>query len=308
VPGATPEGQPEQLALQETPPEATETFTFAGQQFQSREAAEQEVRTALGRYKSAQSEAAKQQKRADEAEKIAREAANLARAWQEHASGAQRQVTPQQTAPQEPEKPWYDSLDWEFAQELAEEKGLQTGFYWLTQQMDNHYSKLLDQRLEKALAPHNQRSQQAQLYTETMQTFRGVASEVTDAGAKRFPELSDHDQAEEIVRIWSTLDPSLRMTPRGVRMAVLEFRDANGIYPGQSAGLAEPAAGNGASQNVLRGAQRSALASSEVLSGNGSPRPAPPDTPGANSFKKLIGGAPATVKVGDFNLGFIPSL
>ncbi len=309
MPGATPEGQQQPLAPGELNPEATDPFEFAGQSFKSREAAEQEVRSALGRYKSAQSEAAKQQKRADEAERVAREAVNLARAWQEHSTGTQRQAVPQKETPQEPEKPWYDSLDWDFVEELAQEKGLQTAMYWLTQQMDNRYTGLLDSRIKTALAPHEQSAQAASMYRETMQTFNAVAFETAENGSLRFPELHDQAQAEEIVRIWSTLDKSLAMTPRGVRMAVLEYRDTNGAaYLGQNGTSPSPAGGNGASQNVLRGAQRSAQASSEVLSGNGSPRPASPDTPGASSFKKLIGGAPVTARVGDFNLGFTPSL
>lgn len=306
MPGATPEGQPP-LAPSEQDAESTEPFEFAGQSFKSREAAEQEVRTALGRYKTAQSEAAQATKRANEADRIAREAANLARAWQEHATGAQRQVVPQVQTPQEPEKPWIDTLDWDFAQELAEEKGLQTALYWTVQQMDARYNEMLDKRLKAALAPHEQRNEQSQKYQETMSTFNTVAFEVNQEGGLRFPELHDQSQAEEIVRIWSTLDPRLAMSPRGVRMAVLEYRDTNGVSVGQSSTGLAPAGGNGASQDVLRGARSSALASAEVLNGNGSPRPASPDTPGANSFKRLIGGAPATVRVGDLNLGFAPS-
>jgi hypothetical protein len=307
VPGATPESQGDPLAPSEQPLE-TESFEFAGQKFPSREAAEQEVRTALGRYKQAQREASQAQQRIAEAERVAREAAQLARAWQEHATSAQRQEKPQTQEAQEQEKPWYDSLDWDFVAEIAQEKGIQTALYWAMQQMDQRYTSLLDTRLKEALAPHEQRSQATQMYEQTMGTFNGVAYETDEGGNLLFPELHDQAQAADVVRIWSTLDKSIAMTPRGVRFAVLEYRYQNGqLRNGQNGALQGPAGANGASQGVMRGALQSARASSEVLSGNGTPRPAPHGTPGASSFKQLIGEAPSTVRIKDFDLGFIPS-
>jgi hypothetical protein len=287
-------------AVQEQPPE-TESFEFAGERYASREAAEQAVKTALGRYRTAQSRAA-------EMEKAARDATQVARAWEEYAKREQRQPQVQTPQPQEPEKPWYDTLDWDFVTELAQEKGVQTALYWAMQQMDQRYTGLLDSRLKEALAPHEQRSQVTQKYEQSMDTFKQVAYQTDESGTLLFPELHDQDQARDVVRIWTTLDPSIALTPRGVLLAVLEYRHQNGIpRNGQTGALPSPAGANGASQGVLRGAQSSARASSEVLSGNGTPRPAPPGTPGASSFQKLIGGAPSTVKVKDFDLGFLPS-
>lgn len=305
VPGATPEGQP---AQEEQPPE-TESFEFAGQKFPSREAAEQEARTAFGRVRAAQRETSQLQQRLAAAEKQAREATQVANAWHEHATRGQRQEKPQETQPQEPEKPWYDTLDWDFVTELAQEKGVQTALYWAMQQMDQRYTGLLDKRLKEALAPHEQRSQATQMYEQTMSTFNEVAYEADEAGSYLYPELHDQASAGDVVRIWATLDRSVAMTPRGVRLAVLEYRYQNGQLRNGAIGAPPGTAGaNGASQGVLRSAAQSARASSEVLSGNGTPRPAPPGTPGASSFKQLIGGPPPTVKIKDFDLGFTPSV
>jgi hypothetical protein len=302
VPGATPETPSEQ----ET---ETESFEFAGQRFRSREAAEQEIRTNLGRLRTAQKEASQLQQRVAAAEKQAREAAEIARAWHEHATQGQRQEKPQVQQGQEPEKPWYDTLDWDFVREIANEKGIETALYWAMQQMDQRYTSLLETKLTERLAPHEQRSQATQMYERTMGTFNEVAYEADEAGNPLYPELMDQASAADVVRIWSTLDKSIAMTPRGVRLAVLEYRYQNGqLRGGQSAALPGPAGANGASQGVMRGAQQSARASSEVLSGNGTPRAAAPGTPGASSFKQLIGGSPPTVKIKDFDLGFSPSL
>jgi hypothetical protein len=304
VPGATPEGQP---AFEEQPPEA-ESFEFAGQKFASREAAEQEARTAFGRVRAAQRETSQLQQRLAAAEKQAREATQVANAWHEHATRGQRQENPRETQPQEPEKPWYDSLDWDFVSELAQEKGVQTALYWAMQQMDQRYTGLLDKRLKEALAPHEQRSQVSQAHARAMETFQGVADQTDESGNPLFPELYDQVTAADVVRIWTTLDPSIQFTPDGVELAVVRYRRLNGQFRnGESGALPSPAGANGASQGVLRSAAQSARASSEVLSGNGTPRPAPPGTPGASSFKQLIGGAPATVKLKDFDLGFTPS-
>lgn len=303
VPGATPD----QPFPGEQPPE-TESFEFAGQTFPSREAAEQEAKTAFGRVRAAQRENSQLQQRLEQAEKQAREATQVANAWHEHATRATRQENPQKPENQEPEAPWYDTLDWDFVQELAQEKGVQTALYWAMQQMDQRYTGLLDKRLKEALAPHEMRSQQTQMYEQTMGTFNQVAYESDESGQYLYPELHDQVSAGDVVRIWATLDRSVAMTPRGVRLAVLEYRYQNGqLRNGQPNALPGPAGANGASQGVLRGAQSSARASSEVLSGNGTPRAAAPGTPGASSFQKLIGGAPATVKVKDFDLGFSPS-
>jgi hypothetical protein len=300
APGPTPD-------IQEQQPEA-ESFEFAGQRYASREAAEQEVKTALGRYRAAQSEASKHQQRAAEMEKAAREATQIANAWEQYAKRGQRQENAPDTKPQEPEKPWYDALDWDFVREIAQEKGIDTALYWAMQQMDQHHSKLLEQKLNERLAPHEQRSQQSQMYSQTMETFNGVAYQADESGNLLFPELHDQATAEGVVRIWGTLDRSIALTPRGVMLAVLEYRHQNGILRnGQPGALPGPAGANGASQGVLRGAQSSARASSEVLSGNGTPRAAAPGTPGASPFSKLIGGAPSTVKVKGLDLGFIPS-
>jgi hypothetical protein len=283
VPGATPEG-PQGLDEQET---ETESFEFAGQTFASREAAEQEVRTALGRYRTAQSEASKLQQRVVELERTAREAASLAHAWEQHATRGQRQEKPQASQPQEPEKPWYDDLDYDFAKEIAEQRGIGNAFYWAMQQMDQHYSGLLEQKLNQRLAPHEQRSQQSQMYEQTMGTFNQVAYQADEGGNLLFPELHDQVMAADVVRIWATLDKSIALTPRGVMLAVLEYRHQNGqLRNGQIGAPPSPAGANGASQGVLRGAQRSAQASSEVLSGNGTPRAATPGTPGASTFKQ----------------------
>jgi hypothetical protein len=313
VAGATPPGgQPAGLPA-EGAPQAAEPFEIAGQKFTSRQEAEERIKQALGRYSSAQSEAAKLRR---EMEAIARqrdEAHRAATAWHDwyERNGGQRQGTPdpsKQPQADAQKEPWYNGLDYDLFQEVAEEKGLANALYGLVAEIDKHYDGRLKESIAAATAPLQQTYEQSQAFQQTMDLFGQVTEKQDATGAPLYPELADARAANDIVRIWRTLRPELALSTDGIEYAVWKYRQTNGAAVPETppaAAQAAPAGASGASHGVLETAAQAAAASSEVLAGNGSPRPAT-GTQEAQSFKQLIAEAAPRAKTPDgFDLGFL---
>jgi hypothetical protein len=306
VAGATPGAQPDGLPA-EANPQATEPFTFAGKTWNSREEAEREAGTALGRYRTEQQRAARLDNELAAAREQLRTATALA--WQYHQlhTGGQRQGAQPAQQP-EPEKPWHATLDWDLAADLFA-KNPTDALYYLAQNIEQHFDEKLETRLKAAVEPHEQRAQREQAFNHSVGLFQQHAVLKDGAGQLLYPELHDDAASTDIVRIWTSLPPQLAMGPEGVELAVHRYRLTNGAY---TRAAASPAGASGASQRVLQAASAAAGASAETVNGHGSPRPAPPGTPGASSFKQLIGEASPFVTVPGkdghvLNLGFIGS-
>lgn len=311
VAGATPDGQPAGLPAQAPP--VPEPFEFAGQRFATRQEAEEKIKQALGRYSSAQSESAKLKV---EREAIARERdqfRGIAESWDRW--HREQQGKPKDPSSQQPpqaagqgDQPWFNDLDFDLFQEVAEEKGLANALYGLVSEMDKHYSQRLEERLTAAIQPFQASTEEGRQFNQTMDLFGRYAHAEDALGNALYPELIDETAAADVVRVWRTLKPELALTDDGVQYAIWKYRQTNGgSAPAVAApaGQAPPAGASGAS-GVLEHAARAAAASSEVLAGNGSPRPAAPGTQEATSFLSLINGAAPMARTPEgMNLGFM---
>lgn len=314
VAGATPPGGQDTLpAGQQTT--TAEPFEIAGKSYPSREAAEQDLKSLLGRVPSLQQETEALKKRAAEAE-------NAARAWDEwyRQSGQRQGKAPQEPEkPTEPEKPWFEALDYELIQEIAEEKGIGTALYYALQQMHEGVQKLLGGALDQRFGPIEQSTQAQQNFNTAMGHFHQAADEKNAAGVVLYPELNSEQSAMDIARIWRSIvaeHPDLALSRVAVNEAVMRYRNTNGwpsaaapapANPQAPGAASTPAATSGVSEDVLRNAATAAAAAAGgVVTGSGTPRPAA--APGASgaSFKDLVGGAP-NVRVGKMDFGFEPA-
>jgi hypothetical protein len=297
---------------------ASEPFTLAGKTWTSREEGEREIATALGRYQGAQRQVSELQTRVSGLEHQAREAINVARAWHDEAQvagGATAGKAAASPAPGQPaaptaeaSKPWFDDYDWGLLEEVAEEKGLQPVLRELASEIHTKLTAEYERKLDERLAPIQQ-DREAQQHTQaTMQLFAHVANEQDATGAFVFPELrGDGQEPFDIVRIWRELPREIQFTRDGIQFAVWKYRTANGGSPAPAQPLATPAGATGASHGVLGNVQKAIAASSEVVSGQGSPRPAEgPREVGILDY--IGGGAPPVLKTkSGLDLGFVPT-
>lgn len=295
---------------------AAETFTFAGQTFASREAAEAEIKRSLGIVKGSQQALTKLQKEHQDLRKLYSTLHETTLGYQRVLEAGGRQGnTPDPQKVTEPEKPWYQDpkvLDLDFAKELADEQGLDAALLYIVQQSDKVYADRLNKTLDERFAPLLQEREAAQLFKGAMDTFYSVADETGDDGQPLYPELTSGDQAvhQQIVEIWKATDRDLKLGEDGVRVAVMKYR--RGVASGQippPAPLEEtptPAPSAPSAARVVRSIQARQAETSEALTGTGTPRPAPTgaDSPAAR-FKAALRNAGSTVRGKDgFDFGF----
>jgi hypothetical protein len=291
-------------------PEAAEPFTFAGKTWASPAEAEQHLQRLDANLRATQ-------KRLSETERTAREAISVATAWQQHGSSGVRQdrQPDQPKAPAAPETPWYQDpqvFDLDFVRSIADEQGIDTALLYAFQTADKVYtdrfSKLLDERLQ----PFTQEREVGRVYQGAMNAFHTVADDVDAAGTPAYPELHSQDPAvhEMIVRIWRQMGKAgLEMGEDAVRVAVLKYR--RGVAAGQFpppdlSSVTPPAPSAPSAARAVQGLQAARAASSQVLSGTGTPRPAAPgeDTPAAKLKASLRAAGKPVLDRSGFNMGF----
>jgi len=230
-------------------------------------------------------------KQQDALNKQLRTAVDTANAWYEfhsqHAAGAGTGRPGPATGdagepekPAEPEKPWLDTIDWGFAEELAQEKGLKYALYWMAQNSEKHFTGLLDKKLSDALGPFQQDREQQTALGNVMGTLQQFRDARTESGEVLFPELgdgADPQSVKAVVRIWKSLPPEIAMDPRGTgwEYALLKFRQMNGGYAASPGAGARSGTAVAASAGALRASEAARAASSLAISGNGTPRPSP---------------------------------
>jgi len=304
------------------PAPASEPLVFGGRTFATRDELDHFVSSASGRHKTLE-------QKTRELEARASEAVRVANAWYEFRQGGQGQGSQPQGAqpgaqpakPAEPEKPWADTIDYAFAEEIAAEKGLKFALYYMAQEHEKRLNAVLadvDKRIEGSVQPFAQRHQQSQLLDETYGTIREMAALQSESGAFLFPEFRDGDPAiaQEVIRIWTALPTRLTLNPEtrqlAMEHAIYKFREQHG-WPGRSAapGNGAPATSGGASSGVLRAAERAAQGA-PVLDGSGTPRPNPippgMESPQAALQRELDESASRVLKTKDgISLGVRPA-
>lgn len=246
--GASPaatDGEPAlEPGTQPTPPPPTAKFKFAGEEYESQEAAEQNVRSLRGQYRPVQSLA----RQVGGIEHIAPEfakAAASARGWNAKAVALEAELTALRSgapasapAPVSPTPVAADpavaehAIDWDLYAEVSRIANERNEPWKAQQWLHEQTQKVVDSRLQRALsekfAPLEAQQQQQAVAGQTEELFSSLATYVNGDGSPAFPELHDEDSAYEVGKMWATLGlpADFALTPQGAIAAIGIYRMA----------------------------------------------------------------------------------
>lgn len=222
-------------------PEPVSKFKFAGEEYDSQAAAEQQVRTLRGQFKPVQALARNLGGMEHIVPKFT-EAATSARGWKAEADrlsaelAAVRSGAPTAQSPPSPSTSATDAategIDWELYAEvtrLATESGEPwKAQQWLHEQSEKLVSSRVQSLLDERLAPLAQREHQAEVVAKTETLFGSLAGYTNSDGSPAFPELNDETSAYEVGKLWATLGlpADFAMTPQGAIAAIGIYRMA----------------------------------------------------------------------------------
>lgn len=216
-------------------------FKFAGEEFDSEEAAAQNFKSLRGQFKPLQD-------RAHQAEIILGKAAESARGWK----AAHDALLAERGQPSPPagkaegttESPAEPGIDWELYAEIkrvATEAGQPwKAEQWLHAQSEELLQKKFDAKLEDALKPSRDREAQEALGAQTEELFGSLAEYVNSDGSPAFPELQDESSAYEVGKLWYSMNmpQDYIFTPQGAFAAVAMYRAIRGAQSRQGSGQA----------------------------------------------------------------------
>jgi len=215
--------------------EPPKRFKFAGEEFDTQEAAEQNFKSLRGQFKPLV-------ERMTAAESHLTKAAESARGWKaefDRVSAeleALKQGRPQ-SQPADHQQPTEEQqaeegIDWELYAEihrLATEKGEP----WKAEQwLVNQQQKLFEQRIarlaDEVTAPQREVQLREQIGQQTEALFTTLADYVNADGSPAYPELSDPQAAYQIGRFWTSLGlpREAAFTPQGAVAAIALYRMA----------------------------------------------------------------------------------
>ncbi|OFX02427.1 MAG: hypothetical protein A3E78_02000 [Alphaproteobacteria bacterium RIFCSPHIGHO2_12_FULL_63_12] len=295
---ASEPGEPAEPEPAEPAEPAAQKFHFAGIEFESQEKAEQNFRTLRGQHKSILSQrdqaatVANQWKA--EAEQRASRIAELEAAQGGRGpavappKGTQSPSDVRPGTPAEAEKAFNESVDWDFYKELYETRGPEYAEFWKEGLREKYITDLLQRKIDEATRPAREQQQVTERMYASADLFERAADLADEAGEPYFPELRDPAAQPHIARIFVQMgfDPAADRPEMGVHYAVLAYRDfihrqarAAGQAPSSSPSTAAPVLGR-------MSAERDA--SSQVLSGSGTPRPATPAQTSELQLKRAI--------------------
>jgi hypothetical protein len=222
-------------------PAATAPFEFAGEKFESKEKAEQQVKTLKGMYRPLQA-LARSVGGINKIPAALSGAAESARAWKaeaerlvaEHARGAQpASAAPGATPPTPTEAPGDSgetAIDWNLYAEitkLANESGEPwKASQWLAEQQERVIQARVNKMLSDKLAPIDAERERAELSHQTETLFGNLAEYTHSDGSPAFPELHDEAAAYEIGSMWASLGlpREAAYTPQGALAAIALYR------------------------------------------------------------------------------------
>jgi hypothetical protein len=234
---ATPAGEHTPEPAKEPAPTR---FKFAGEEFESQAAAEQNFKSLRGQFKPLQSLARSVGGVEQVVPKFA-EAAASARGWKAEAerisaelaarngqpAAAQSAAPPAQ--PAEASEPAAD-VDWELYAEvkkLATERGEPwKAEQWLIEQVRASERSQMQQMLDQRFAPFEAQQQHAAVAAQTEQVFAALADYTNADGSLAFPELHDEAAAYEVGRLWADmgLPREHALSHRGAIAAIALYR------------------------------------------------------------------------------------
>jgi hypothetical protein len=257
-PAATDGGEPAlEVGTQDQQP-ATPKFKFGGEEFDSREAAEQNFKSLRGQYRPLQA-LARSLGGIDKIQTTFQQAAESARGWKAEAERLSAELQ-QARAGQPAASPSSSStttavpdatdakpadVDWELYAEikkLANESGEPwKAEQWLINEVRKadraHYESILDERF----APIAEAEQQAAVVSQTETLFSNLAEYVNADGSVAYPELHDEAASYAIGRMWASLGlpPEAALTPQGAIAAIAIYRMAKGAGGSQAGSVAD---------------------------------------------------------------------
>lgn len=227
------------------PPTPTAKFKFAGEEYDSQEAAEQNVRSLRGQYRPVQSLARQVGGMEHIAPKFV-EAAASARGWQAKATALEAELTALRSgAPASTAAPTSTptpvaadpavaehAIDWDLYAEVSKLANERNEPWKAQQWLHEQTQKVVDSRLQRALAdkfaPLEAQQHQQAVAGQTEELFSNLATYVNGDGTPAFPELHDEDSAYEVGRMWATLGlpADFALTPQGAIAAIGIYRMA----------------------------------------------------------------------------------
>lgn len=278
-------------------------FLFMGKQYKTQKDAEQRVRTLQAKYNkllksgSDVNKAAWEWKR--EAERLSAQLSG--RGNDANPPKTQAKPTPTTADPESDESvELLKSIPWDEIETLAEEKGLKYGMAQALLHIDRAHRrdlvKLKESLTKEQIEPMQNREKAKAEFAKVGQLWTAESRRLHANGKPLYPELTDANgrtpvqvaaTAEQIARIWQTLSPEVRMTPRGFKTAVMlwreeraEARKADPDLTDDTDGVDDSGefdSGDDGSTEVDRLVERTARRQNgDALSGKGgSPRPKP---------------------------------
>lgn len=237
VAGASPAAAPAAGEHTLEPAAPAERFKFAGEEFESQSAAEQNFKSLRGQFKPIQA-LAKHLGGVDKIATTLSSAAESARAWKAHAESLQAELDGRGARqPAVSDAPSgtdaasaAEGIDWNLYAEvrrLANEKGEPwAAEQWLIEKVREvdaaRYQKMLDERL----APLDAQQEAAATEAQTGELFGTIMGYTNSDGSPAFPELANPDAAFKIGRLWASLGlpREFALTPQGAMAAIALHR------------------------------------------------------------------------------------
>lgn len=206
-------------------------FKFAGEEFESQEAAEQSIRSLRGMFKP-------MQERLANAERLAAQAAEEARIWRQRAEGTSptppAAESPRPTAASAAEElnAVLQNVDGEMFERLARtEGGLPMAGRYLAAQVlaavhDQMLPALRDQIMQE-LVPRIEPGEQSLQFQQQTQEVGNLIDQMSQLrnpnGEQAFPELDSAEELAEIAELWSSSGRA-EATPESLIQAIALYR------------------------------------------------------------------------------------
>lgn len=257
-PATTATGEHTQQTSDELPQPSK--FKFAGEEYDSQEAAEQNVRSMRGQFRPIQA-LGRQLGGLDKIAPTLQSAAESARGWKAEAERLRAELdgrAPAPAAADDVPQPGSSpdggeaGIDWDLYAEikrLATENGEPwQAEKWLAEQQERVIQTRVNKLLGERLAPLAEAEAHQDVVNRTQDLFGGLAQYTNSDGSPAFPELHDEGAAHEIGKMWVAmgLPPEAALTPQGAIAAVAIYRmakagrAASGARPTPSAAIPPP--------------------------------------------------------------------
>jgi hypothetical protein len=247
--GTSPEAGAGEHALEAADQPQPSRFKFAGEEYESQAAAEQNVRTLRGQFKPVQS-LARSLGGVDKIVPQFQQAAESARGWKAEAEAvraeleALRSGAQPATAPAATQEGAEEGIDWTLYAEiekLAAESGEPwKARKWLAEQQEKVVNDRLQRALDERLRPLADAEAHAATVAQTETLFSSLAEYTNSDGSTAFPELHDERSAYEVGRLWQSLGlpAESALTQQGAIAAIAIYRMAKGNR--SQAGVPQP--------------------------------------------------------------------